>query len=112
MHARRILFLIVIGVALGYFVYAARGFLFSPTLKISLPRDGDVFETTQVYFAGRTDSGQRVMVRGKEFFADEAGYFEGTLVLFPGYTEIGFSAEDRFGNERRVTRKVFVKNDQ
>lgn len=111
MHLRRLLFLIVVGIALSYFIYTARGFLFSPSLEISLPRDGDVFETSQVYFAGRTDPEQRVLVRGKEFFADDAGYFEGTLVLFPGYTEIGFSAEDRFGNERRVTRKVFVKSD-
>lgn len=111
MHLRRLLFLIMVSIALGYFIYAARGFLFSPALSISFPRDGDVFATSRVYFAGRTDPGQRVLARGKEFFADEAGYFEGTLVLFPGYTEIGFSAEDRFGNERRAIRKVFVKSD-
>ena len=111
MHARRLLFIIILFLALGYSIYAARGFLFSPALRVSLPHDGDIFETSRVYFAGRTDPGQRVLVRGKEFFADEAGYFEGTLVLFPGYTEIGFSAEDRFGNERRTTWKVFIKSD-
>ena len=111
MSPRRIVFLIIIVIALGYFIYAARSILFSPSLNIFIPRDGDAFESSLVRFAGRTDPGQRVLIQGKEFFADEAGYFEGTLVLFPGYTEIGFSAKDRFGNERRTTRKVFVKGD-
>jgi len=111
MHSRRILFLIIVGLALVYFAYAARGILLLPSLQVFIPRDGDVFESSLILFAGRTDSGQRVLVRGKEFVADGKGIFEGTIVLYPGYTEIGFSVEDRFGNERRVTRKVFIKSD-
>lgn len=111
MHIRRILFLVAIFITLGYFIYGARGVLFFPSLIIYEPENGAIFATARFNVAGHTEPQQAVLVYGKKFVADENGIFAGTLTVHPGYTEIQFMVEDRFGNTKRATRKIVVVGD-
>lgn len=70
-----------------------------PSLAITYPANGDVFETDVVRFEGVTEPG--AVVRAGRYQADVAG--DGTwsivLVLSPGSNRALFSAVDEVGNE-------------
>lgn len=109
MRGRHIVFGAIVAASILYFFFEAEGVLFAPSLTIFEPHNGAVMHTTRIRIAGKTDKGQRVIVSGQEFLADDHGDFQGMLTVGPGYREIGFSVEDRFANERRKAIKVFIE---
>lgn len=109
MYIRKLIFLFVLCLAGVYFLFEARGVLFSPSLTVTEPTQGQVFNTTLIRISGKIDANQKVSVNGKEFIPDTNGVFGGTITVDPGYRELGFSVKDRFGNETRKIVKIVVQ---
>ena len=95
--------------AAGYFFYEARGVISAPTLEIFEPADFSEISSGRLHIAGRTDPHLKVWISGREAQADERGFFEDSIPVWPGYTEIGIKVTDKFGNETRKVLKIIVK---
>lgn len=108
-HARNLIFLLIIVFVMSYFVYEARGVFFKPSLYIFEPKNGDTFQTTRIHIAGKTDTNITILINGKEFSIKDNGDFDGMITLNPGYNEIGFLARDRLGHETKQIIKVVVQ---
>lgn len=109
MNLRSFIFVFLILVAFGYFFYEARGVLFAPELVIYEPVNGALLNTTRIQVTGRTDPEMIVKANGREIRADQEGIFQDAITLAPGYNEIGFSVQDRFGNETRKVVKIVIE---
>ena len=103
-------------VVAGYFVYEARDLIFAPKLEIfepaamaGAPKDFIETDSTRLRIAGRTDPYLKVWISGREAQADEKGFFEDSIPVWPGYNEIGIKVTDKFRNETRKILKVVVK---
>ena len=103
MFLRKIIFFIFIFSALFYELFAARGVLFPPKLKIISPKDGEKITGTRVYFSGNTIPNASLWVDGARIESEKSGFFEGFLTFHPGYNELGISVKNKFDRE---TRKV------
>lgn len=99
----------LIVVVVGYFFYEARDLIFAPRLDIYTPSQYATVNTTRLLIAGRTDPFLKVWIGGREAQADENGFFEDNVPIWPGYNEIGIKASDKFGNETRKILKIVVK---
>ena len=95
--------------AAGYFVYEARDLIFAPTLEIFEPEDFSEISSGRLHIAGLTDPYLKVWISGREAQADEKGFFEDSIPVWPGYSEIGIKVSDKFGNETSKVLKVVVK---
>jgi len=109
MNLRNLIFIVLVLAAFGYFFYEAQDVLFAPRLIIYEPENGATLNTTRVGISGLTDPELIVIVNGREIRADDEGMFKDTLTLDPGYSELGFSVRDRFGNETRKVVKIVVE---
>ena len=116
MHIRRWIFAGLVLAVSGYFVYEARDLIFAPTLEIfepasvsGMPKDFAEISATHLRITGRTDPFLKVWISGREAQADEKGFFEDNIPVWPGYNEIGIKVSDKFGNETRKILKVVVK---
>ncbi len=109
MDIRKIIFIIFIALAVGYFFYEAGGVLFAPKLEITEPKNGVLFKTTRVQISGRSEPKTTVWVAGREFITDEKGFFQGEISLDPGYNELGIKVKNRFGKETRKMLQLVVE---
>ncbi len=74
-----------------------------PSIEITAPADGQVFETKTITFAGITEPGARVLAGPYEATVDEAGNWSIVLVLSPGTNRATFVAIDAAGNQASAT---------
>ncbi len=109
MSFRHIIFLVVVLVAFGYFLFEARGVLLYPPLYVFEPHNNEVFHTTRIHVAGSTDPDSHVLVNGRDFIADPNGNFDGLVTVNPGYNPIGFSVRDRFGHETQKVLQIVIE---
>ena len=93
----------------GYFVYEARDLIFAPALEIFEPADFSEISSGRLHIAGRTNPYLKVWISGREAQADEKGFFEDSIPVWPGYNEIGIKVTDKFGNETSKVLKIVVK---
>src|SRR3989344_8727867 len=109
MHIRHWIFFGIIVLVAGYFVFEARGVHFAPSLEIFEPKNESKVSGSRLRIAGRTDPRLKVWIEGREVESDERGIFEDNMPIWPGYSEIGISIKDKFGNETRKILKVIAE---
>ena len=109
MRFRTTLFLAVLAVVAGYFLFEASGVLFSPSLSIEEPRFGDRVHATYTTVAGHSSPAIDVWVNGQILRTDDSGFFKTTVALFPGYNPIEVRVKNRFGYEKRSVTAVILE---
>ncbi len=109
MRTRNLIFLVIVALAFSYFLFEARGVLFSPSLAVDEPRLGTVVRTSHIRVSGRTSASIDVWVNGQMSRSDQRGFFQGSVTLFPGYNPIEVRVRNRFGYERRAVSSVVLE---
>ncbi len=105
---KAIFYLFLIG-AVFYGLFAARGVMFPPKLKVLSPKNYSTFNATKVAVSGITDPSLAVWIGGKNVQSDESGFFEEILYVHPGYNEIGILVKNKFGRESKKILKLAVE---
>ena len=109
MEFRKVIFYLFLIGAVFYGLFAARGVMFPPKLKVLSPKNYSVFNTTKVVVSGITDPSLGVWIVGKNEQSDESGFFEEIIYINPGYNEIGISVKNKFGRESKKILKLAVE---
>ena|SRR3989344_3939176 len=91
------LFILVIGIIIGYTYFAFRGYIHGPEIIIYEPINGSTISTSTVVIRGQALRIQDIVLNGRPIFIDEKGNFDETLLLFPGYNVSLIKATDKFG---------------
>lgn len=108
---RRIIFVSVFSVFLGYLGYVVSGLLIPPSLTITEPGDGVVSKSRTIELHGKTIPDAKVTVNGGAILPTEKGDFSTLLVLGNGVNTIEVKAEKRYSRPRVVTRTVLIQEN-
>lgn len=96
---------------LGYLFFQYRTFSGAPTLTISTPAfDLKTTEPTLSAF-GRVDKDATFMINGQEISLSEEGEFRAQISLLDGVNILNFTAKNKLGKERKVSRTVILARE-
>ncbi len=89
------------------FIYhQTRDLLSGASITITSPKNGALLDEPVLTVTGITKKVAFISLNGRQIFGDEAGRFEESLLLSPGYTIITVSAEDVF--KRKLEKQLEV----
>lgn len=83
--------------------------IFSPTLKISNPKEGGTISSQDLQVSGITDPNSVVYVENQPVSLESDGSFKKTITVFPGKAIIDIKSVNRFGKQSEVKRHINVK---
>src|SRR3989344_4807382 len=84
-----ILFIVIF---VGYLISAYRSFTGAPTLTVSTPLEGEVFNKNSVMITGSTDRDSQVYINNQRIDIDDDGNFKQEVVLDPGINSLTIEA--------------------
>ncbi len=102
---------ILIAIILGYGIWQSRDILFGIKASVYGVNDGLSVSDPILHFGGNAYHANSVVVDGKTVPLTDAGAWEDTLALLPGYNTIQIVVTDRF--RRTVTKeyRIYYKNN-
>jgi len=109
MEFRKIIFFLFLIAVLFYGLFAARGVMFPPKLKILSPDNFSTIHATKIKVSGITNPSTSIWIDSRIAQSDEFGFFEEVLYVHPGYNEIGISVKNKFGRESKKILKLAVE---
>ena len=109
MEFRKIIFFLFVAAVIFYGLFAARGVMFPPKLKVLSPKNYSTLNSTKVTVSGITNPSLTLWVGGRTVQSDESGFFEEVLYVHPGYNEIGIKVQNKFGRESKKILKLAVE---
>lgn len=104
-----VLFLIVF---FGYIFIQYRQLISPPFLEISSPKEGEVFDKTNIQILGKTDSDATVSVNNEKIALRENGEFSTNFTLPPGINTVIIEATSKHGKTRQITRTIQVEEEE
>ncbi len=108
----RISFWFFIVLASGIIIlYQALNLLAPPKIELFTPKADSVIESKQIEIRGRTNA-NLLKINNKEINVDENGNFSFKINLMPGLNVIKIEAENKFGKETIVERKIIYQEKQ
>lgn len=87
---------IVVGIIIGYALFASHSFISGPEIIITSPAPGTTIATSTVKITGVALRIQDLSLNGRPILIDNEGNFNEVLLLYPGYNVALFSAVDKF----------------
>lgn len=103
------LLILVFMILVGYIVFQYRAAIFSPSLNVSKPKEGEVIKTQKVDVVGKTDPNSTVFVNSQTASLDKDGNFIKAINVFPGRVRITVKAINNFSKTTTVDRYIEVK---
>ncbi len=94
---RRIGFILLFTLIIGYAIWQSRDLLFGIRLKVIGITDGESFHDSVVTISGTSYHAVKVTIQDSVVPVSEKGDYTGTIALLPGYNIVSVSATDRFG---------------
>lgn len=104
----KILVLVFI-VLIAYIIFQYRAAIFSPSLNVSKPTEGQIIKTSEVEVIGKTDPNSTVFVNNQTASMDKDGNFRKNINVFPGKTKITVKAVNNFNKITILERQIEVK---
>ena len=99
--------LVVFSIVSGYFVINLISLNGAPTLKISSPKENEIFQISNIQVEGETDTDAVILVNGQLVELDTNGSFKYAFTLSPGENLIKIEATSRRNN--KSTKEFIVK---
>lgn len=101
----KMILIILVGlIVVGYAVFRLWDLTLGPHLAILYPADGVTLTQTLVTVRGQAWRISNLWLNDRQIFTDQAGNFEESTLLAPGYNILTLRARDRFG--RQVSKKL------
>lgn len=105
-YLKTLIIILCILVISGYALYRSRALREGPNITLDSPKDGELFNTSEVYISGIAKNIAFISLNDRQIFTDETGRFSEKLLLPYGYTILTLEAKDKFG--KMVIKKVEV----
>mgnify|MGYP001608444998 CR=1 FL=1 len=105
----KILILIFL-ILIAYIIFQYRAAIFSPSLNVSKPTEGQIIKTSEVEVMGKTDPNSTVFVNNQTASMDKDGNFRKNINVFPGKTKITIKVVNNFNKITILERQIEVKS--
>ncbi len=89
-----------------YGFFRSKDLIFGVKIKNVNITDGMKSDTDMLKISGNTKNVKVLTLDGREIFVDQAGNFEETIALHPGYNIVDIKAKDYFGGSDEKIYKV------
>lgn len=106
---KKIIFLLMMILLIGYLAFKYNFFLSKPTLSLlgQLASSANpVVSESNFKIEGRAESGDQLLINKENVFVDENGYFQKDFSLQPGLNIIQFQIKKLLGRETIITKQV------
>lgn len=103
---------LVLVLLLGYGMIEAWPLLSGPSLTVQTPTENSSAASGTLSLTGHVSRAVTLTVNGSPLIATEDGAFNAVRTFPHGVSLLTFSATDRFGRSRTVTRQIFVPYSQ
>lgn len=94
----------------GYLISAYRSFTGSPYLSVNSPKEGEIFNKTDIKVSGKTDKDAQLFINNQRVDIDSDGIFNQDLVLNPGINTILIESQSRQGKKTKITRTIQIES--
>ncbi len=95
-----------------YAIFISKNLIFGIKITEVNLSDGAVFTDNIVKLTGNARNAIKLTLNGREISIDQAGNFNETIALLPGYNIVTIKAQDKFGYEDEKNYKlIFRKNE-
>lgn len=101
--------ILIFTVLVAYIIFQYRAAIFSPSLSVSKPAEGEVIKIQEVTVVGKADSNSAVFINNETASLDKDGNFTKTIHIFPGKTKITIKSINNFGKNTVLERNVEIK---
>ncbi|HMO79050.1 MAG TPA: hypothetical protein PJ997_02680 [Candidatus Paceibacterota bacterium] len=102
---RAILFILFFVGIISYALFNSRVLIAGPQINIFSHQNGQkITDSNLIKIEGKASNISFFWLNERQIFTDEKGDFSETLLLYPGYNIIWFTAKDKF--EREVQEKI------
>lgn len=99
-----LIILFLLGI-IGYAIFNSRVLIVGPQIIIESHKSGQTIAISDlIKLEGKAHNISFFWLNGRQIYTDESGIFSETLLLYPGYNIIWFTAKDKF--ERVVEQKI------
>ncbi len=92
-----------------YLVLQYISFTSPPPLDVISPKEGEIFSTSEIRVAGKTNSDASVFINNQKVGINRKGEFEQVLSFDPGVNTIIIESENRIGKRSRVNRTIQIE---
>lgn len=82
--------------------------IFSPSLHVISPKDGETITSQDFEVLGKSDPNSTVFVEDQPVSLDSEGNFKKIITVFPGKSSLSIRSENRFGRETEIIRQINV----
>lgn len=106
---RRVLFGIFFLIILGYAFFRSYHLIFGIEIENVNIVDGSTVNTSSFKVTGVAKNAVNLTLNGRNISINQAGEFEETIALLPGYNIITIQAEDKFGYVDEENYKLMYK---
>jgi hypothetical protein len=93
---------------LVYAFFTSKGVIFGVKIKNVNLVDGLTVTESVIKVSGNAKNATELTLNGREISIDQAGNFEETIALLPGYNVINLKALDKFGNKDQKNYKLIL----
>lgn len=101
---------VVLGVViLGYAASKSINLIEGPELTILSPEDGATLHSPLLSIVGKAKNVAFLTLNSRQVYVDDTGNLFDQLLLYQGYNIITFTARDKFGREKTVTRQIIYQ---
>lgn len=95
--------------ALIYVVWRIQAYFSPPPLALPDLTDNMIVEESSFTIKGNIDPKNQLSLNGEQIYPDEAGNFEKTVDLQPGFNALSFKIKRFLGNEYTLEKQIFWK---
>jgi hypothetical protein len=94
---------------LGYLAFQYVRFISPPNVELIEPKEGEIINTKNIKFLGKTDPDATVKVNNQPFLVNDEGIFQGVIQVSENTDQISVIAITRSGKETVINRKIKVE---
>lgn len=95
-----------------YAVFISKDLIFGIKITEVNLSDGAVFTENILKLTGNAKNAIKLTLNGREISIDQAGNFNETIALLPGYNIVTIKAQDKFGYTDEKNYKLMLKNNE
>lgn len=97
----------LIGIIFIYAISRSTNYARGPSIQISWPKDGITATSSTISISGIAERINKLTLNGNSISTDEKGYWNQTIIVFPGLNKISLEAQDQFDRNTRATINIY-----
>ncbi len=99
--------ILIASIIIFYAVFRTLNYARGPSIQISWPENGTIATSTTITITGIAQRINKITLNGNSISIDEKGFFNQTVIIFPGLNKLTWVAYDQFERSSQATLDIY-----